>query len=246
MEHSRSAAIFAAAFAATGIHGFYEARAVAHDGVRQAFAELADGHLEGLNITMPHKALAYSLCDRLDTDAARAGSVNTAVVIDHEIVGYSTDIDGIRHCWAALPPDRPVLILGSGGAAAAAAVALTEHEPYISARRFGAGAELRERTGVELGEIHWGVPVVGANVVNCTPIGMRGEQLPLAVLELAEGLFDMAYGRQTTPAVSLIREWGKPVVEGLDLLLSQAAYGFRIFTGAEPPLAAMRAAVENS
>ena len=67
----------------------------------------------------------------------------------------------------------------------------------------------------------------------------------MAVLELAEGLFDMAYGQQTTPAVSLMKEEGKSVVEGLDLLVSQAGYGFRIFTGAEPPLAAMRAAVEN-
>jgi shikimate dehydrogenase len=185
------------------------------------------------------------LCNKIDPDAARAKSVNTIVAVGSETAGFSTDIDGIRACWETLPSDRPVLILGTGGAAAAAVVALAEYEPYIAGRRFGVGAEIAAATGVELGEVHWGVPVVGAVVVNCTPLGMSGESLPDAVLELADGLFDMAYASEPTPAISRMRKAGKPTVDGRQLLVAQAGFGFRIFTGIDPPLPAMQAAVEN-
>lgn len=243
--HSRSPDIFAAAFAATGIDGTYEARSVDDDGVRSAFAEVASGDLSGINVTMPHKVLAFSLCDQVDEEAARAGSVNTVAKRDGQLVGYSTDIDGIRACFEVLPRDRPVLILGSGGAAAAAVVAMTDVQIYLSARRSGTASELSSRTGVEVGELRWGVPVVGATVINCTPLGMKGESLPAPVLELAGALFDMAYKRGQTPAVTYMKERGSPVVEGLELLVSQAGFGFRLLTGVEPPLEAMRRAAEN-
>lgn len=250
VAHSLSPTIFAAAFAAAGIEGIYEARSVDEEGVRAAFRELSGDELDGINVTMPHKFLASKLCDRLDPKAMRAGSVNTIVVAKgerakKELVGYSTDIDGIGECWRSFPATGPVLILGGGGAAAAALVALAEFEPYVSVRRFGQGAELGARVGTEVGEIHWGVPVVGAIVVNCTPLGMKGERLPEPVLELAGGLMDLAYTRQTTPAISFMAARGLPVVDGLELLVSQAGHGFRLFTGVEPPLAAMRAAVKT-
>jgi shikimate dehydrogenase len=250
VAHSLSPAIFAAAFAAAGIDGTYEVRSVNEEGVRTAFQELSAGELDGINVTMPHKALAASLCDRLDPQALRAGSVNTVVNAGDERVGYSTDIDGILECWRAFPADRPVLILGGGGAAAAAVVALSSYPLsdlglYISTRRFGQGSELGARVGAEVGEIRWGVPVVGAIVMNCTPLGMKGEELPAPLLDLAGGLFDLAYARRSTPAVASMTGKGLPVADGLDLLVSQAGYGFRLFTGVEPPLAAMRAAVET-
>jgi shikimate dehydrogenase len=248
VAHSRSPAIFAAAFAAIGLDGHYEARRVDDAGVRSSFEEVRQGELDGLNITMPHKALGFSLCDRVDDDANRAGSVNTVVRQDAELVGYSTDISAVRECWRSLPVENPVLILGAGGAAAAAAVAV-ETEPtgsvYIASRTFGRGAALANRLQLELGEVHWGVPVVMASVINCTPLGMQGEELPESVLELASGLLDMAYGPTPTPAVVKCRAMNIPVVDGHELLVTQAAHGFRLWTGMDPPLKAMRQAVEN-
>jgi shikimate dehydrogenase len=142
------------------------------------------------------------------------------------------------------------LILGAGGAAAAACVALADRHIYLAARRFGAGAELGHRLAgrgleIALGQVSWGVPVVGSVIVNCTPIGMNGEPLPDGVLALSSGLFDMAYGPMVTPAVLTVRNMGFPAVEGLDLLISQAARSFRIWTGAVPPLEVMRNAAKN-
>ncbi|HEX2420712.1 MAG TPA: shikimate dehydrogenase [Acidimicrobiia bacterium] len=246
--HSRSPAIFQAAFAAAGIEGEYHARLVEADGVRACFDEVRRGFLDGFNITMPHKALAASLCDRLEPEAEAAGSVNTVVREKDVLVGHSTDIAAVRDCWRSLPPEGPVLILGAGGAAAATAVALNGRRQgslYIASRTFGHGSSLAERLGIELGEVHWGVPVVMATVVNCTPIGMEGEVLPAEVLALASGLLDMPYRASPTPAVATARDLGLPVVDGLDLLVTQAGHAFRLWTGMEPPIQAMRQAVEN-
>jgi shikimate dehydrogenase len=246
VSHSRSPAIFRAAFAAAGIEGDYTARQVDSEGLRQTFAELREGRLDGFNVTMPHKAEAYSLCDRVASEAERAGSVNTIAREGREAVGHSTDITAVRECWQTMPEAGPILILGAGGAAAATAVALENRGTlYIASRKFGSGSGLADRLGIELGEVHWGVPVVMARVVNSTPLGMKGEPLPENVLALASGLLDMPYAAAQTPAVARARELGIPVVDGLELLLTQAGHGFRLWTGMAAPLDAMRQAVGN-
>lgn len=245
VEHSLSPVIHNAGMRASGITGTYEARAVDENGVREAFDELRSGRLDGFNVTMPHKTLAASLCDRLESEAARAGSVNTVVRESGEIVGHSTDIGGIREVWDGLPSEGPVLILGTGGAAAAAAVALSGRPIYIAGRNYGAGSALGEKAEMELAEVRWDVPVVSAVVVNCTPLGMKGESLPERVLELASGLFDLAYRTTPTPAVMVMTAAAHPVVDGLELLLAQAGFSFFIWTGRPAPMAEMRKAVEN-
>lgn len=246
VDHSLSPVIHKAALEATGLRGTYTAHRVDEAGVRAAFAELRSGRLDGLNITMPHKALAAQLCDHLEPDALRAGSVNTAYRANGGGVrGISTDIDGIRDVWVALPSSGPVLILGAGGAAAAACIALADHPLYAAARLGGTTADMARKVGVDLGEVRWGVPVLDAVVVNCTPLGMRGESLPDDVLALAGGILDMAYGPDTTPAVGSVASRGKPTVSGLDLLVAQAARSFSVWTGLPAPLAAMRTALRN-
>ena len=248
--HSRSPAIHNAALAALGISGTYEARRVDGPGVRAAFDEIRAGALSGFNVTMPHKFLAAELCDRLDDDAAKAGSVNTVALVDGSVWGFSTDIGGIRDSWGDLPRNGPVLVLGAGGAAAATCVALADRHIYSETRRIGAGVELRTLLAarglrIAIFEIRWGVPVVGSVIVNCTPIGMKGESLPEDLLALSGGLFDMAYGPATTPAVETARTMGLPTSEGLDLLVSQAARSFQIWTGLVAPLEVMRKAAKN-
>lgn len=246
VSHSRSPAIFRAAFAAAGIDGEYTAREVDSEGLRQAFEHLRHGRLDGFNVTMPHKAEAFSLCDRVEPEAERAGSVNTVVREGREAVGHSTDIAAVRDCWRTMPEAGPILILGAGGAAAASAVALENRGTlYIASRSFGSGSALADRLGIELGEVHWGVPVVMAKVVNSTPLGMKEETLPEDVLALASGLLDMPYAAAPTPAVARARERGIPMVDGLELLLTQAGHGFRLWTGMAAPLDAMRQAVGN-
>jgi len=243
--HSRSPAIHRAALAAAGIEGRYEARRVDEAGVYRACAEVRAGDLAGANVTMPHKRAA---ADRLAPEAARCGAVNTLVPTGGEAVGHNTDVGGLRLArdWAGIPAEGPVLVLGAGGAAAAALLAFAGLPLAISARRAGAAGALAAAVGVEAREVPWGVPVPGAVVVNATPLGMGGEPLPPGVVEeAAGGLIDLPYGAGSTPAAAEARGLGWPTADGLEVLVAQAALAFRLWTGREAPLDVMRRAART-
>ncbi len=90
--------------------------------------------------------------------------------------------------------------------------------------------------------IPWGKPLPGAVVVNATPLGMAGEPLPSGVVAAAAGLVDLAYGPVPTPAVSAARAAGLSVIDGIQILVDQAAESFEIWTGQPAPRDVMRAA----
>jgi shikimate dehydrogenase len=247
VSHSLSPAIHNAALSAAGLAGEYTARRVDADGMRRAVTELREGTLSGANVTMPHKGLAAALADRLEPRAMRARSVNTLWPDEGSVRGDSTDIDGVITAWgwAGLPEDAPVLVLGSGGAAAAAILALEGRELTVAARRLDRAEALLAALAVDARLSSLGVPLPGAVVVNSTPVGMRGEALPTDVVAASAGLFDMAYGAGPTPAVRLARQLGLPVVDGWEMLLAQASASFTIWTGMDAPLDEMRAALEQ-
>lgn len=246
VAHSRSPAMQQAALDALGISGSYQARRVDAAGMRAAVAEIRSGGLDGANVTMPHKRLAAELADHVSAEAGRARSVNTLVGEGGAVAGYSTDVDGFRAAWksAGMPERGPVLVLGAGGAAAAALVALEDRASiYLQARRPQAARELLEALDCAATPVPWGEMLPGAVVVNATPLGMHGEPLPAGVMEGGAGLFDMAYGAGVTPAVAEARRRLLPVVDGLDMLLAQAAASFTLWTGRAAPVEAMRRAL---
>lgn len=245
VDHSRSPAIHNAAFASLGIDARYRARRVDPSGMSLAADQMRHGDLAGANITMPHKELAFRLANRVAGEAQVAVSVNTWVMEGGELVGYSTDIPGIRQVWERRNlGDGPGLILGSGGAAAAALVALADHHLFVSARRPDAARRLVEDLGSTATPVPWRTGME-AVVVNCTPLGMRGESLPDPVVGLSTGLFEMAYGWEPTPAETACREHGKPVADGIDLLVAQAVCSFELWFGVPAPLAVMEQAARK-
>ena len=245
VAHSRSPAILQAALAAVGIEGRYEARRVDLSGVYRACAEIRAGVLHGANVTMPHKQTAAWAADRLAPAAGRCRAVNTLVGEDGEVVGHNTDVGGLRLVreWAGLPAGAPVLVLGAGGAAAAALVAFSGAPLHVAARSAGAGRALAAGLGLEAAEVPWGQAVPGALVVNATPVGSDGGRLPPGVVEQAAGLIDLPYGPGVTPAAAAARRQGLPTADGLEILVAQAALSFRLWTGIEAPLVVMRQAV---
>ena len=242
VAQSRSPAIHQAALRSLGIEGSYEARRVDAEGLKQALAEVAAGALDGVNVTMPLKAAALAAVDDASTLAIRAGAVNTVSRRDGVVFGDNTDVDGISDAWGSseMPDDAPILVLGSGGAAAAALLALEGSELLIASRRRGGGGLLAARLGIVATEISWGSVVEGAVVVNATPLGMNGESLPGGVVQGCVGLFDMAYGVSATPSVA--QAGARPVVDGIDMLVAQAARSFEIWTGVPAPVDVMAVA----
>jgi shikimate dehydrogenase len=247
VAHSLSPVLHRAAFASVSLPGHYEARRVDRAAFLTTLEEIRRGVLDGANVTMPHKRLAADRCDRLAPEAERTRAVNTIVRVGRELVGHTTDVAGVVTAarWAELPIAGPVLILGAGGAAAAAAMAFEGRKVFVSARREERAVALLDECEVPGATVPWGRPVDRAVVVNATPVGMKGEELPTPVLEAASGLFDMAYGDAPTPAVAWCRAQSLPVVAGPDMLLAQAVEAFRLWTGRRPSVTAMRSAMNE-
>ena len=244
VSHSLSPAMHNAVLAALGLEGVYSRRRVDERGMTTAASEMRHGVLHGANVTMPHKGVAARLADRLSSDAERAGSVNTWTLDSGgRLVGHSTDVEAVRRVWvrAGLPTDRPVLVVGAGGAAAAAMVALEARELWCSARRAEAVSALAGQVDVPFRPLEWGESLPGAVVVNATPLGMRGGDLPVGLLEESLGLFDMAYlaGGEETGAVRWMRRRRMPASDGLEMLAAQAEASFEMWTGYGTPAGLM-------
>jgi shikimate dehydrogenase len=247
VEHSRSPRLHGAMLEIAGLEGTYEKVRADEKVLATAVEALRGGEWDGLNITMPLKAEAARLADALSSTAARSGSVNTLLRADGVISVESTDSSAFNQIFA-LPPfaeRSSVLVLGTGGSAAAALAALTE-EPnvYVSGRNDEAVDTLTRRLGGE--PAGWGSAVAGALVINATSLGMGGETLPEAVLEVASGLVDLPYGDQETPAAARARALGLALADGHEFLLRQALASFALWTGVSLGLETVSARLRNT
>lgn len=241
VRHSRSPAIHNAAMRHLGIEGRYEAIRAGEAELAEAVADLRSGALQGINVTMPLKGAAARLADFLTDEAARSGSVNTLRSRDNRVEGHSTDVIAARLAVAdqRFQASAPILILGSGGAAAAVLIGVAGRAVYLSARKPERAAALAERVGVDVGPVRFGAGVAGALVVNATPIGMRGETLSEDIVGPASGLIDLAYGDTPTPSVRRALDTGLAVMDGVEFLVLQAAASFQWWTGVPAPTEVM-------
>lgn len=247
VEHSRSPAIHNAAFAARDIDAEFGWLQVRRGEFYRVVKALRSGELDGVSVTMPHKHAAYDVVDERSDSAMRTGAVNTIVVERNHLMGHNTDVAGVRHALDGLEPDTtaPILILGTGGAAAAALLAVDNRQVYLSGRSETRARSLTDRVGVDGTVVAWGEPVTMATVINATPLGMEGEDLPDGVVERAAALLDMTYGGQRSPAVAHALALGIPIADGLTMLTGQAAEAFELFTGQKPPTMTMEQAARD-
>jgi shikimate dehydrogenase len=246
IDHSRSPAIHRAAMDAVGIEGDYTALRSDEAGVVDTCERIRRGDLTGANVTMPLKRAASRLSDRLSAEARRLEAVNTLVGGDGAVEGHNTDVIGLRSVLERFPADMPVVVLGAGSSAAAAVMAAERGERVVVvARRLEQAEALIARVGVEASAAPWDAIPPGGIVVNATPLGMRGERLPDGALPGRDGLIDLPYGERVTPAVEEGRRSGIEVVDGLDVLVAQAAASFELWTGIEAPVDVMERAART-
>ena len=236
-----------AAFEAAGLDWAYELLDVAPEALPAAIARLREPDVAGANVTIPHKLAVMDRVDRLDADALRARAVNTIANESGMLVGSNTDVAGIRAALDELglqPRGAAVVILGAGGSARAAAVALEgAHLTFVS--RHPDDADL---PGTVLA---WGDPSVpglvrGADLLlNATPLGRRDE-MPIrpAALPKNGAVIDLVYVTGGTPLVRKARSLGLRTTDGWGVLLAQGARAFEVWTGRAAPLDAMRDTLE--
>jgi shikimate dehydrogenase len=251
VAHSRSPAILNAAFTEAGLNWVYLAFPVPRGEGRDAVRAARALRLAGLTVTMPHKADAAAACDDVTPDAVALGAVNVVTVTEEgRLLGSSTDGEGFVRSVRDEgfdPAGTDVLVAGGGGAARAIVLALGSAgaRVTVAARRLApaesAAALVPGGHAVTLSDVD---PGVYALVVNATPLGMQGEPGPVAVERLNPGqlVVDTVYHPMETPFLAAARARGIHAVNGLGMLVHQAALAFESWTGLEAPVPAMRAA----
>ena len=249
IRHSLSPAIFQGAFTACGLDWAYLAFEVREGAAPEAMAGVRALGLEGVSVTMPHKAAVLSALDELDPTAAALGAANCVVRRGEVLTGHNTDgaglVDSLRVDEGLEVAGLRCVVLGAGGAGRAVAHALGRAGAAAvvvvnrTRDRAVAAAGLAGPAGV-VGDLD---AVAEADlVVNATPLGMAGDgQLPLDPARLAAGqvVVDLVYHPTRTPLLEAAAAAGARTIGGLGMLVHQAGHAFALWTGEPPPLAAM-------
>ncbi|CAM3075183.1 Shikimate dehydrogenase (NADP(+)) [Sphingomonas antarctica] len=253
-----------------GIDAAYRAHLVAPDGVGAYLADRrTDPDWRGCNVTMPHKQAVQPFLDTVSRTASRIGAINTVYVQQDRLIGDNTDGEGflepLTQWLGQTHLFRMARVLGAGGAARAITAALVDHGfTLVVAGRDAAKCEtiLAQLPGEHHATTldHFADPTDFAFddrdglfdlVVNTTPLGMAGrEPLRFDFSHVPPGsiVYDIVTSPVRTPLLIEAETRGFRTIDGLAMLIGQAAAAFRLFFGADAPRehdAELRALLES-
>jgi shikimate dehydrogenase len=251
VSHSRSPAMFEAAFAACALSEWsYQRLPLAPELFEQSTRALGASGFVGANVTIPHKERALALADRA-SDAARAiGAANTLTFLeDGTIEAQNTDAPGLIAALGRSPRGLSALVLGAGGSARAVVWALLD----AGASRVSVWNRTPDRARALAGDLGAEVvssPAPAEILVNCTSVGLeRSASEPEELNQLGLNadqvgrypyVIDLVYREGLTPLLAAAQAHGLATVSGLDVLVAQGALSFERWTGLQAPLPAMR------
>lgn len=262
--HSLSPRIHNAAFRAQGLDMAYVAFDVHPERLGSAVEGLRGLGLRGANVTVPHKEAVVRLMDEVDVLARQVGAVNTIVNDDGRLCGYNTDVEGFAAALRSVLPGgaqgETCVLIGAGGAARAVVTALvqggaqavwihnrtTERAEALCAHAAEWGSTICEAIShARLREALRSARVI----VNATPVGLAGafknSPVPVDTVLSDQVVVDLAYGAQATRLVETARENGAVAIDGREMLLMQAAGSYRLWTGLDAPIGAMRESIDQ-
>lgn len=229
-----------------GLDAEYRKTLVTADDLPRFFAERReDPAWRGCNVTMPHKLAALDHVEDRGQVRGGIGAINTVFrAEDGAVVGTNTDAGGFYAPLAGFDiTGRPVTVIGAGGAARAILFALSRMDvgpvTLLNRNVLKAGV-LLSSFGLKGQALPLGSPLDPATalLVNASTLGMAG-QPPLAIdvdpLGEEAVVYDIVYCPLETPLLAAARARGLETVDGLEMLIGQAALAFELFFGAEPP-----------
>lgn len=263
--HSMSGVMHNAAFRELGLDYRYELKSVPPDELGALVtSELRRTEFAGASVTIPHKLAIIEHLDGVDPSALRIGAVNTIVNEDGQLKGYNTDgigaLRGITEAYGEIEEARVVMV-GAGGAARAVGYHLSTgvRELTIANRTLERGEELATSLSAnpECRAIVRSIPlerdtlraaIEEADIlVNGTPLGMhpKTDDTPVPKDMLHSGLlvFDLVYNPIKTRLLREAEETGAVILPGVNMLVYQGATAFKMWTGEDPPVETMKAAV---
>ncbi len=255
VAHSRSPAMFKAAFATLGLEGWsYQRLPMPPELFEETTRALPGTGFVGANVTIPHKHAALSLADSASEAAKAIGAANTlAFASDGTIAAENTDAPGLIRALGRSPSGMRALVLGAGGSARAAVWALAREgaEVFVWNRTPQRAQQLAETLGAKVMKR----PGRADLLVNCTSVGLQPtasdaealNQLGLDADQVGTYPYvvDLVYRNGATPLTAASRAHGAHVVDGLEVLVAQGALSFELWTGLPAPVDAMRAGARD-
>jgi shikimate dehydrogenase len=243
ISHSRSPAIHLFWFEVLGIEGDYRATRVERSALPEFIAgRRADSLWRGCNVTMPLKLDALMLADRSSDRAAAAGAANLLFVRDGKLLAANTDVGAVARLLEPLLGDsKTITLLGNGGAARAVLVALRLlgfGAVRLQARDLAEARKLAVEFNVPEEPVRFDTPITSSGLINATPLGMTG--LPPFELDISGMLrggwvMDLVTDPDPTALIRQAQERGLHTVDGLAILIEQAAESFELLFGQPAP-----------
>ena len=255
IKHSISPFIHNRAFEATHTNGVYLAWEVEGTDLAETVANIRRYQMFGINLSMPYKEQVIPYLDQLSEEARLIGAVNTVVNRDGTLIGYNTDGKGF---FKSLPSfkisGKRMVLLGAGGAAKAIlaqaildgvsqisvfvrSTSIEKTRPYLEKLQNETGFKVDLFALEDVSELQ--ARITDSDLlVNATSVGMDGVSLPIPTsIVLPEKILvaDVIYQPFETPFLKWARNQGNHAVNGLGMLLYQAAEAFQLWTGKEMP-----------
>ncbi len=249
VEHSRSPLLHGYWLKKYGIDGAYTKRAVAPEAVADFLRSLSANGYVGCNVTVPHKAAAFSAADEREDSAKAVSAANTLWLSDGKLVAANTDTYGYMTNLSQQAPgwdrrDAPVSILGAGGAARAIVFGFLDagvSEIRVFNRTRARAETLAQQFGSCVKVLDWSEREAGSRdsavLVNTTTIGMNGVgtlDFDLAGFDPECVVSDIVYVPLETELLRKAKSQGLRTVDGLGMLLHQGVPGFEKWFGVRP------------
>ena len=248
VAHSLSPVLHNAWLAAAGIDAVYVGLDAREGGFRRLVDGLKGSNFAGLNVTLPFKEEALAAADDVHSRAARAQAANLLVFRKGKIHADNTDGLGLLAAFAEQAPGfdpkaGPVVVLGAGGAARGAVAAFLDAGcPHVRVvnRTFARAQALTADLGGEAFGMADAEPAFrgAVAVINATSGGLSGDiasDFPLESTPPDCVVMDMVYKPLLTTFLAQARRLGRPTVDGLAMLIGQAAPSFEALFGQPPP-----------
>jgi shikimate dehydrogenase len=245
VTHSLSPAIHTYWMDRHGVEGAYGLIDTAGQGLEDTIKELVAQNYNGFNVTLPHKRDMLGLCDYVDDIAHLIGAVNTVHIRDGKCYGSNTDAYGFVQSLLQADPEQHylngrIVVLGAGGAARAVVYGLRDAgaQDVIVCNRTvdrAKGLSAHICPWAERSQILAGATLL----VNATSLGMQGQndlEIDLAALPQTALVCDIVYKPRETPLLRAAEAQGCRTVDGLGMLLQQAARAFSVWTGITPDI----------
>ena len=255
IKHSISPFIHNSAFEATNTNGVYLAWEVDATELAETVANIRRYQMYGINLSMPYKEQVIPYLDQLSEEACLIGAVNTVVNREGTLIGYNTDGKGFFKSLPSFKISRKRLVLlGAGGAAKAILAqaildgvsqisvfvrssSMEKTRPYLEKIQNATGFRVDLFALEDVQDLQDSITQADL-LVNATSVGMDGSSQPIPTsIILPEKLLvaDVIYQPFETPFLKWARNQGNQSINGLGMLLYQAAEAFELWTGKEMP-----------